>query len=159
MRGFTMIELIMVLVMLGVLAVFAAPRLTITQDVQANGFHDATLAYLRYAQKMAVAQRRTVCVTWSSGGAGLTLAMASAAGATTCAPSVALIGPKFETPAALVAPAGVTYGTPQPTNFNFDALGQPLSAAGAVLAANQTLKVANQNKVITIEARTGYVHE
>lgn len=65
-RGFTLIELIMVMVMLGVLAVFAAPRIFNSDDFYARGFHDETLALLRYAQKTAIAQRRTVCVTFTS---------------------------------------------------------------------------------------------
>jgi MSHA pilin protein MshC len=40
-RGFTLIELIMV--MLGVLAVFAAPRVFNRNDFEARGFHDQTL--------------------------------------------------------------------------------------------------------------------
>jgi prepilin-type N-terminal cleavage/methylation domain-containing protein len=58
-QGFTLIELIMVIVILGVLAVFAAPRIFNNADFYARGFHDETLALLRYAQKSAVAQRRT----------------------------------------------------------------------------------------------------
>ena len=63
-RGFTLIELVMVLVLAGVLAVFAAPRLFSTGDFNARGFQDETLSLLRYAQKAAIAQRRTVCVTF-----------------------------------------------------------------------------------------------
>src|SRR5450759_4081551 len=65
-RGFTLIELIMVMVMLGVLAVFAAPRIFNSGDFYARGFHDETLALLRYAQKSAIAQRRTVCVAFTT---------------------------------------------------------------------------------------------
>jgi len=64
--GFTLIELIMVIVMLGILAVFAAPRMFNSEDFYARGFHDETLALLRYAQKTAIAQRRTVCVDFSA---------------------------------------------------------------------------------------------
>src|SRR5665647_2470350 len=53
-RGFTLIELIMVMVMLGVLAVFAAPRIFNSGDFYARGFHDETLGLLRYAQKAAI---------------------------------------------------------------------------------------------------------
>jgi len=60
-RGFMLIELIMVMVMLGVLAVFAAPRIFNSDDFYARGFHDETLGLLRYAQKAAIAQRRSDC--------------------------------------------------------------------------------------------------
>src|SRR5665647_363876 len=75
-RGFTLIELIMVMVMLGVLAVFAAPRIFNSDDFYARGFHDETLALLRYAQKTAIAQRRTVCVSFAPKEVSLTIASA-----------------------------------------------------------------------------------
>ena len=56
-EGFTLIEMIMVIVILGVLAVFVAPRMMGTSDFYARGFHDETLGYLRYAQKTAIAQQ------------------------------------------------------------------------------------------------------
>ena len=58
--GFTLIELIMVIVLVGVLSVFIAPKLFNSDDFNARGFHDQTLAFLRYAQKTAIAQRRPV---------------------------------------------------------------------------------------------------
>jgi len=158
-RGFTLIELIMVIVMLGVLAVFAAPRIFNTGDFYARGFHDETLAYLRYAQKTAIAQRRTVCVAF--GANSVTLSIASAPATFSCAVPATLQGPKGETPATLTAKSGVTY-TSTPTTFNFDGLGQPISPLGAAMA-RQTIQVANAaipiNVSITVETATGYVHE
>jgi len=152
-RGFTLIELVMVLVLLGILAVYAVPRMINTGDFYARGFHDQSLAYLRYAQKTAIAQRRTVCVTLSS--SGISLSMASTAGSNTCAAT--LPGPNGE--AALSARSGVAFSSTL-SNFNFDALGQPVTtAATPAQAATQVLQVANVSRSITIEAGTGYVHE
>ena len=67
-RGFTLMELVMVIVILGVLAVFAAPRMFNASDFNAQGFHDETLSLLRFAQKTAIGQRRTVCVVFSNTG-------------------------------------------------------------------------------------------
>ena len=151
--GFTLIELVMVLVLLGILAVYAVPRMINTGDFYARGFHDQSLAYLRYAQKTAIAQRRTVCVTLSS--SGISLSMASAAASNTCAAT--LSGPNGE--AALSARSGVAFSSTL-SNFNFDALGQPVTtAATPAQAATQMLQVANVSRSITIEAGTGYVHE
>jgi MSHA pilin protein MshC len=151
-RGFTLIELIMVMVMLGVLAVFAAPRIFNSGDFYARGFHDETLGLLRYAQKAAIAQRRTVCVTFTSSTASLT--MATAASTFNCATATALTGPNG-TP-TITARSGVTY-SPTPTNFNFDGLGQPITSTGTAMA-KQTIKIGNAADVI-VETSTGYVHE
>lgn len=155
--GFTLIELIMVIVLVGGLAVFAAPRVFNSADFNARGFHDQTLAYLRYAQKTAVAQRRTVCVVFT--GSSVTLTMAASTGTTNCtaATATALPGPGGETPATLSARSGIAYSA-TPTSFNFDGLGQPITSAGAA-QATQTFQVATAAKTITVETITGYVHE
>lgn len=154
--GFTLIELIMVIVMLGVLAVVAAPKIFNSNDFNARGFHDETLALLRYAQKAAIAQRRTVCVSFPSDSSA-SLTMASAPATFDCAASVALRGPTSDA-ASITAKSGVTYSAPQPSAFNFDGLGQPITSAG-VAKATQTIQVNNAAKSITVETVTGYVHE
>jgi MSHA pilin protein MshC len=150
--GFTLVELVMVLVMLGVLAVYAVPRLLSSSDFYARGFHDQSMAYLRYAQKTAVAQRRTVCVTLGSN--SLSLQISNTAGSNSC--NTALPGPGGE--ASLSARSGVAFSSTT-TSFNFDALGQPVNRSTGAASASQTLQVANVSKSITVEAATGYVHE
>ena len=149
-RGFTLIELIMVIILVGILAVVAVPRLN-TSDFQARGFHDETLALLRYAQKTAIAQRRTVCVAFASNSA--TLNIATNAGDTLCASN--LSGPKGEIPATVAANGSTIAYKVTPTDFSFNGLGQPSNG--------QTIQVANNsvgiNPTITVEATTGYVHD
>jgi MSHA pilin protein MshC len=154
MRGFTLIELIMVIVILGVLAVFAAPRMFDTGDVNARGFHGEMLGYLRFAQKTAIAQRRTVCVSFA--GTTVTLTIAAAPATFTCAVAGTLSGPNGPAPATLTAKPGVAYAT-APASFNFDGLGQPITAAGAAMP--QIFRVAKVDSSITVEASTGYVHD
>jgi MSHA pilin protein MshC len=149
-KGFTLIELIMVMVMLGVLAVFAAPRVFNRNDFEARGFHDQTLGVLRYAQKTAIAQRRSVCVAFTTNSVTLTIANAEAIAA--CASP--LNGPTGL--ATLTAPANVTYTT-TPVAFRFDGLGQPLT--GVSTAAPRTINVVNATGTISVEAATGYVHD
>ena len=149
-RGFTLIELIMVMVMLGVLAVFAAPSIFNRNDFEARGFHDQTLGVLRFAQKTAIAQRRAVCVAFTNN--SITLTRASAETSALC--DTALSGPTGAE--VLTASANVTYTT-TPTAFRFDGLGQPLT--GTNTAAPSTIKVANATPTITVEAATGYVHD
>jgi len=153
--GFTLIELIMVIVLMGVLAVVAAPRIFNSNDFNARGFHDETLAYLRYAQKTAIAQRRTVCVTFGSN--AVTVSIASAPATFDCAAAGALKGPKGDTPVTVTAKSGVAYAS-TPAAFNFDGLGQPITSAGAAVG-KQTIQVTGAAQSITVETATGYVHE
>lgn len=152
-RGFTLIELIMVVVLLGILAAYAAPKIFNRSDFDARGMEDMTLSYLRYAQKTAIAQRRTVCLTLSS--AGISMALSNNPTTFGCSAASALNGPDGK--ASLAVP-GVSYST-VPANFSFDALGRPVDASGVVLAAVQTFVVSGSSRTISVEAGTGYVHD
>ncbi len=163
--GFTLVELVMVIIILGVLAVYAAPRMFDTSAVNSRGFHDSALAYLRYAQKTAIAQRRIVCVAFT-GTTAITLSMAQNASTSavtvndcTTPTSPALTGPKGETPATLTAKSTAAFTT-TPANFNFNGLGQPIaSSGGAAKTTAMVLQVSGVSKSITVEPATGYVHE
>ena len=157
-RGFTLVELILVLVILGVLSVYALPRMFDTKAVYARGFHDETLGHLRFAQKTAIAQRRTVCVTFTS--TTVTLAIALDAATFNCTtPGTTLAGPKGTTGAtvSLTAQRDAAFAA-VPTNFNFDGLGQPITDTGAAVAT-QTFAVTDSGRTITVETATGYIHE
>ena len=157
-RGFTLIELIMVIVILGILSVYATSQVTSSATVNANGLHSNAMSYLRYAQKAAIAQRRTVCVSFPSS-TTLQLQIASAApelaAGLTC--DTALTGPRGESPALLSAGSGTSFGS-TPSVLWFDALGQPIDATGTILSGTQTIKIAGMAD-IQVEAWTGYVHE
>lgn len=158
-RGFTLVELIMVIVVLSVLAVFAAPRIFSNSDFYAHGFHQETMALLRYAQKTAIAQRRMVCVNFDTSTTpnSATLMTESPTGTGTVSCAVNVVGPKGESPAKIKAGSGVSYASA--SNLIFNGLGQPVSTARSPLTANTTVQVAGASQTITIESGTGYVHE
>ena len=65
-RGFTLTELIIILVIVGALAVFAAPRLDVT-GFDDYSFEQELKSALRYAQKAAVSSRCEVEVAFNDG--------------------------------------------------------------------------------------------
>lgn len=136
----------MTILLVGILAVAVLPQGSDQGAFHARGFHDGNLALLRYAQKSAIAQRRTVCVSFAASSA--ILRIASVAGSSDC--DAPLMGPNGDSPATVTANSGTSYvGTP--ADFGFDGLGR---ASGA-----QTIQVEGASHAIRVEAETGYVHE
>jgi prepilin-type N-terminal cleavage/methylation domain-containing protein len=145
-RGFTLTELVAVLVIVAVLAV-SVTSLFSRRDFDTASFADQARIQLAYAQKVAVAARRTVTVTVLANTISLDMCPDAACGTPVPVPS-----PQGEASFVRTAPAGVTIG-PDAT-FTFRPLGD------TDLPGNLTLIVTGDGtRTITVEATTGYVHE
>ena len=143
-RGISLIEVIVMLLLLGILGVTVLPRFSDKAVLDARGFHDATLAALRHAQKTAIAERRVVCVSFTAD--SLSLKLATGAGSSVCDADLPLPGQ-----ATPLLQANHAAYVSIPTNFSFN----PLGAASLA----QTLKVSGTGPSIRVEAGTGYAHE
>jgi len=154
-HGFTLVELVMVMIIVGILAVFAAPRFFDADIFKSRGFADQVQASLRYAQKIAIAQRRNVCVAMTAGGITLTIASASGA-ASAC--DTNLISPTGESPYKISTPSAAITLSPVQT-FIFNALGKPFDTLGNPSVAQKTITISGATNPIIVEAETGYVHQ
>lgn len=148
MRGFTMIELITVMILVGVLAAYAVARLDVS-SFRERGFHDGLKGALQYARKAAVAKRRQVCVGVTTGtGAVVSLTIAAAApegGVVVCPTGDALPLPSSSAN-TLSTPSGVTLSAG--SSFSFDALGRASAAVTFSSTGQEDIVVAQE---------TGYV--
>jgi MSHA pilin protein MshC len=145
-RGFTLAELIVILIIVGILAVFVMPRFTGRQIFDTRGAFDEVGAALRYARQQAVAQRREVCVALAAGGISITRAPLPPPGS---CDTTSLINPATGTAYLLPMPAGVTIAAA--ATIRFDALGRSNAAAGVRVNGDGSFCLA-------VEAQTGYVH-
>jgi len=164
-RGFTLVELVVVIVMIGILAVYVAPRFFDASIFKSRGFADQVQAALRYAQKQAIAQHRNVCVAVTSSDIILTIAKDS--GATNSCNQPNLV-PPFTQPSTctsstyrICTPSSsitLTLAPASPATFVFDALGKPWDAAGTTASAKKTISISGVTNPIYVEPETGYVH-
>lgn len=89
--GFTLVELVMVIVVLGALAAFALPRLVDVTAFRLRAFADELAAQTMAMHRLALAQRRPVVMTLTPTGAsfayaagGTLVSLPCPAGAATC---------------------------------------------------------------------------
>lgn len=142
-----MVELVITMLIIGILAVAALPRILDTTVFDNRRFSDEVMAAVRYGQKAAIASHRNVCVAFTAN--SVTLTMASAPGSAQAC-NVNLVGPNGQTPFVVTAPDGTNFSA-TPTSFFFTALGRPS-------IGTQTIQVAGASTSIVVEQESGYVH-
>ena len=150
-RGFTLAELIAVLLLAGILAATVVPKMQGALSYRDDGWHDQLVAALHYAHKSAVSHRRLVCATLASGGLTLTVASANPAAACNAAlPGLdgqALAADSKGGAAASVSPAGPLYFQPS---------GRVTVDAAGANAATRTISINGQAAIVVV-GETGHV--
>lgn len=146
-RGFTLVELVMTMIIIGILAVVALPRFDLLSGFDEIGYRDQVKATLEYARKAAVAQRRNVQITLAAGSVSVKIAsdIPEGAASNTFDRNLTLPGGDSN---QITAPSGITLSPA--TTLIFDPLGRP-SAAGS-------FTLTGISQPIIVEAETGYVH-
>jgi MSHA pilin protein MshC len=141
-QGFTLIELVVVIVISGILVAYAASQIN-TKTFDALGFADQTVGMVRYAQKLAISQRRTVAVVFSGNSVSLCYTDTACSGGQ-------VLQPPGMAAFQLTAPSGATLAG---TTFSYNSLGQPSSGPITVTVSGPSF-----TRSVTVEADTGYVH-
>lgn len=162
--GFTLIELVAVIVVAGIMALVVAPKMNFSA-FSVLGFYDRTCAALRVARSAAIAQRRWVRVTDAGGGLDIRACAGvgdgCAADLNGCALSV--LDPATGQSLSVAPPAGVSlsHDSGYAGQFYFDCEGRPMRDAGTA-TGTVVYTVGGDadsgNLRFSVEAETGYVH-
>ncbi len=147
-KGFTLVELVMVIVLLGILSATALPKFVSVATFQQQVFFDDTLNAVRYAQKLAVASGCKVQVSVSANSYVLNRPTNRSQCSGSAAVSESVHNPGTGAANYSNSESGVTL-TSTPATFYFDALGRA--------SADTTLTVAS-SKTIKVVSDTGFVY-
>ena len=164
-RGFTLLELIITIIIVGVLAVVAGSRLQNTSDFDTFALQGKIVSSLRHMQFRAMQDTREgychqlVFDTASPavGPPSNDYSATSAAAATTCATAVGSDIPDYlhiQTPEfnELGATLTATDGTSSISFINFNSLGQPITAVGNCVADCQITVTAQSSSSVCVNS-------
>jgi MSHA pilin protein MshC len=137
--GFTVVELVVVIVLLGILSVYAVPRFVGVASFESSGFYQETVSAARYAHQLAVGRGEPISIEFRHN--GYTLWRTQAHKPLTDAHPLTSNG---DIP---INSSDVTL----PHNATFDALGR------CSQGCNGNLTISVGGRAITIHQETGYV--
>lgn len=147
--GFTIVELVAVMVIVGIVAAISAPRFVGVDAFDARGSYGTLTATLRYAQKTAIAQRRTVYANLNTSTRVVCIGYN-----TNC--SSAVLDPATQTAYTKTLSSNVSI-TGSATTIGFDGLGRPVPNTAATFTIQNVVVPTESTRTITIEQDTGYV--
>ena len=157
--GFSLVELVAVLVILGVPAAYALPRFANIDPFAERGFFEEALAATRYAQKLAVASGCSIRVDFSAGSNSFEISRWT--GDLDCTvrtlPLEIVARPGSDTPFEASAPAGVNVGNS--LTYYFDHVGRPHDTSGGLITDPASLRVSVGPRQIQVTPDTGLVVE
>jgi len=156
-KGFTLIELVAVLVIVAIIAIFIVPRTPTQAAMTLSARVEQLAADIRYTQTLAMSNGQRYCITLTPSSPYSGYSMTT--GASNCATTTAHPA-NFAQPIAMCS--GATCVTaPALTNgyLQFDSLGQPYTAAATLLAADAVITVTDggSSQTLTVTPITGRV--
>lgn len=147
-QGFSLIELIMVIVILGTISVSVIPKFFETSDFAEHAFVNDTLNALRYAQKLAVATHCDVQVSFSANSYVLKRpATISNCGVSTSSFTLSVTHPGTGSASYTGSESGVLLSS-SPSSIVFYALGDASTDATISVAGN----------TLEVEEKTGFIY-
>lgn len=153
--GFTLIELITVIAIIGVLAAVVGPRFASTSTYDERVFHDDVLQALRFAQARAVGSGCMTRVAFSATGFTVERDDCNSSNGFTASAVINPDGLSSGYTQLDAPPAGVTYSY-SVNPLVFDPEGRARNGSLSILSSAAQVTVGS--RTIRVEGATGYVH-
>jgi MSHA pilin protein MshC len=128
-QGFTIVEIIMVVVLIGILAVSVVPKFMDTSAISLQGGAAMAVADIRYTQELAMSTHAPKTITFTTNDTYYTV-----------------VSQTMNLPSRVSISSGAT--------FTFNSLGEPTAGGGSSV---QITTVGGSTKTITVESYTGRV--
>lgn len=151
--GYTMVELVVIISLIGILAAYAAPRFFSSSSFQGRRFFDQVENAVRYARQVAIASGCPVQMTLASNSFTLKQPTANGNTCNTSSPvtySVSVINPGNNQAFTDTAPSNVTISPTATLVFG---------TTGAVTGIGTSQQFTVGGHTFTLIAATGYVNE
>lgn len=145
-EGFTLIELIMAIVILGITTALIIPRLTNVGGANVGVVARQIQSHIRYAQEIAMSKYKAKGITFTPGQRDYSF---SPADDPTDPPAT-----QRRIPSNSRVSIDSTSNGANPVTFTFNSLGEPTSVAGSSVTLRSS---GGETRTITIQARTGRV--
>ena len=157
-KGFTLVEVIIVVAIIGITALLAVPMISSGADFQIRAAGNIIAADLEYAKSLAIANQEKYSIVFNASNETYVMQDSDAVAVADPVRAGSTVSVDFANDGRFnsIDISSVSFDTTD--TITFDYLGSPYNGSGSALSSGTiTLSAGSQSMTITVEPITGYV--